>query len=179
MVVAPFVFAIENELPTVLDPEEAVEAVWVATARWRTPEKHRLRNVPGMPANWLFPAHDLNGVPVWGFTYRLVMDWLGLNPNHAAGQSVGLSAANGVLKFLISEGLIVRDDWKMADAELPTTEIQPRATAAVSGGIPVEQTIEHFSKPGSSFPSVSAIEVQRNHVRVVGLEFEEYLITAI
>jgi len=177
MVVAPFVFSIENELPTVLDPEEAVEAVWVSTAHWRIPEKHTLRNVPGMPVSWLFPALDLNGVPVWGFTYRLAMDWLGLVPNHGSGASAGLSAAHGALDFLVSQGLVVKHGWKMAEAELPTTEIQPRATATLSGVIPVEQTIAHFSRSGSSFPSVSAIEVQRNHVRVVGLEFEEYLIT--
>jgi 8-oxo-dGTP diphosphatase len=178
MVVAPFVFAIENQLPTVLDPEEAVEAVWVPTADWRTPEKHKLTNVPGMPASWLFPALELNGVPVWGFTYRLAMDWLGLVSNDGGLASAGLSAATAVLDLFVSKGLVVKDGLKIADAELPTTEIQPRATATVSGVIPVEQTIEHLSRPGSSFPSVSAIEVQRNHVRVVGLEFEEYLITA-
>lgn len=178
MVVAPFVFAIENELPTVLDPEEAVEAVWVRTADWRMPGKHKLTNVPGMPASWLFPAVDLNGVPVWGFTYRLAMDWLGLVPNGHAGQYAGLSAANAALEFLVSMGLVVKDRLNLADSELPTTEIQPRATANVSGLIPVEQTIAHFSRAGSSFPNVSAVEVQRNHVRVVGLEFEEYLITA-
>jgi 8-oxo-dGTP diphosphatase len=178
MVVAPFVFAIENELPTVLDPEEAVEAVWVPTEYWRTPEKHTLRNVPGMPASWLFPALGLNGVPVWGFTYRLVMDWLGLIPKNGINPSAGLHAADRVLEFLISEGLVVNASWTMGDAELPTSEIQPRATATVSGVIPVEKTIEQFSIPGDSFPSVSAMEVQPNHVRVVGLEFEEYLITA-
>jgi hypothetical protein len=40
--------------------------------------RHRLRNVPGLPANTYFPAIDLDGAPLWGFTYRLLADWLGL-----------------------------------------------------------------------------------------------------
>jgi 8-oxo-dGTP pyrophosphatase MutT (NUDIX family) len=71
VLVAPFVFEVEVELPTVLDPREAVEAVWVPLDVWRDPTRHSLRAVPGLPGDWLFPSIDLNGMPLWGFTYRL------------------------------------------------------------------------------------------------------------
>jgi hypothetical protein len=29
-----------------------------------------------MPADHQFPAMDLKGVPLWGFTYRLLREWL-------------------------------------------------------------------------------------------------------
>ena len=80
VLVAPFVFGVDGELPTVLDPREAVEAAWVPLDVWRDSTQHTLRAVPGLPSDWLFPAIDLNGVPVWGFTYRLGTDWLALLP---------------------------------------------------------------------------------------------------
>jgi 8-oxo-dGTP pyrophosphatase MutT (NUDIX family) len=61
VLVAPFVFEVEGELPTVVDHREAVEAVWVPLDHWRDPSRHSLRAVPGLPGNWLFPAIDLNG----------------------------------------------------------------------------------------------------------------------
>jgi len=42
--------------------------------------------------------------------------------------------------------------------------------------IPVELVITHFSAPGTLFPSVNLLEIGRDRIRVVGLEFEEYLI---
>jgi len=176
MLVAPFVFAIENELPTVLDPEEAVESVWVTLNRWCTPEQHSLRPVPGMPERWLFPGIDLNGVPVWGFTYRLIMDWLGLLPN-SEPHSAGLHAAERTLKFLVAHGLSVTDGWKSSNASASDPRFKPRATAKVSGVIPVEETLAYFSEASASYPTLSAVEIQANYVRVVGLDFEEYLVT--
>jgi ADP-ribose pyrophosphatase YjhB (NUDIX family) len=65
-----------HELPLTLDPQEAVEAVWVPLSVLRDPARHALRPVPGLPPEVRFPAIDLNGVPLWGFTYRLITDWL-------------------------------------------------------------------------------------------------------
>lgn len=78
MLVAPFVFSVDYELPTVADPEEAVEAVWVPVSVLRDPARHAVQSVPGMPPDRQFPGIDLNGVPLWGFTYKLVTDWLGM-----------------------------------------------------------------------------------------------------
>jgi len=80
LLVAPFVFAVDDELPATLAPEEAVEALWVPLAVLRDSARHALRPVPGMPPEMRFPSIDLNGVPLWGFTYRLIADWLYLDP---------------------------------------------------------------------------------------------------
>jgi hypothetical protein len=45
----------------------------------RDPTRHAVQSVPGMPPDRQFPGIDLNGVPLWGFTYKLVTDWLGVN----------------------------------------------------------------------------------------------------
>jgi 8-oxo-dGTP diphosphatase len=76
--VAPFVFRIETELATILDPMEAAHAEWVPLEWLRDLNRHRLREVPGIPKDTYFPAVDLDCAPLWGFTYRLLCDWLGL-----------------------------------------------------------------------------------------------------
>jgi 8-oxo-dGTP pyrophosphatase MutT (NUDIX family) len=78
MVVAPFVFSVERELPTVACPREAAEAVWVPVSVLRDPARRAVQSVPGMPLDQQFPGIELNGVPLWGFTYKLVTDWLGV-----------------------------------------------------------------------------------------------------
>jgi 8-oxo-dGTP pyrophosphatase MutT (NUDIX family) len=80
LLVAPFVFRVESELATILDPLEAAHAEWVPLSRLRDLGRHRLRPVPGIPPDTLFPAVDLDCAPLWGFTYRLLSDWLGLSP---------------------------------------------------------------------------------------------------
>jgi 8-oxo-dGTP pyrophosphatase MutT (NUDIX family) len=79
VLVAPFLFGVEAALPTVLDPREAVEALWTPLSVLRDPLRHALRSVPGQPGDMQFPAIELNGVPLWGFTYRVITDWLGLH----------------------------------------------------------------------------------------------------
>jgi hypothetical protein len=44
------------------------------------PARHSLMPVPGQPIETRFPAVELKGVPLWGFTYRLLAEWLGLGP---------------------------------------------------------------------------------------------------
>ena len=78
VLVAPFLFRVPGELPVVLDPREAVEAVWTPLSILRDPARHAVQRVPGQPKEMQFPAVELNGVPLWGFTYRLLADWLGL-----------------------------------------------------------------------------------------------------
>ena len=78
MLVAPFVFSVDHELPTVADPEEAAEAVWIPVSVLRDPARRAVQSVPGMPPDRQFPGIALNGVPLWGFTYKLVTDWLGV-----------------------------------------------------------------------------------------------------
>jgi 8-oxo-dGTP pyrophosphatase MutT (NUDIX family) len=78
LTVAPFVFRVSEPLPTVLDPREAVEALWLPVSKLRDPARHSLQSIPGMPAAPQFPAMELSGMPLWGFTYRLLAEWLGV-----------------------------------------------------------------------------------------------------
>jgi 8-oxo-dGTP pyrophosphatase MutT (NUDIX family) len=78
VLVAPFLFQVHGELPVVLHPPEAVEALWTPLKVLRDPARHAVQCVPGVPKDMQFPAIELNGVPLWGFTYRLIADWLGL-----------------------------------------------------------------------------------------------------
>jgi len=47
-------------------------------SRMLDPSQHAMRPVPGRPADVLYPYIELNGTPLWGFTYRLIREWLGL-----------------------------------------------------------------------------------------------------
>jgi 8-oxo-dGTP pyrophosphatase MutT (NUDIX family) len=178
VLVAPFVFEVDGELPTVVDREEAVDAVWIPQSVWCDPAKHSLRAVPGLPGNWLFPAVDLNGVPVWGFTYRLATDWLGLLPEQGPTGEAGFETACRVLDFLLSQGLTLTSGWEDQPAQLDTAERQGARVATVEGAISVEQVVARFSTPGKLFPGVNLLEIRPDGIRVVGLAFEEYLISA-
>jgi len=78
VLVAPFLFRVPGKLPVFLHPPEAVEAQWTPLEILRDPARHARQCVPGQPKEMQFPAIELNGVPLWGFTYRLIVDWLGL-----------------------------------------------------------------------------------------------------
>lgn len=78
VIVAPYVFRVDAQLPVVPEPCEAVEALWTPLEVLRDPARHSLRPVPGQPEDREFPAIELHGVPLWGFTYRLIADWLRL-----------------------------------------------------------------------------------------------------
>jgi len=155
LLVAPFVFVVDGPRPTVLDPREAVDAVWVPLAELRDPARHRLGPVAGVPREMLFPAVEVDGWPLWGFTYRLISDWLELAPEQTA-----LEAAQTIVDFLLSRGLRLKSDWADGIAE-------------VEGVIPVAEVVAEVSKPGRGFPAVSMIEVRPDLVRVLGLAFEE------
>jgi 8-oxo-dGTP diphosphatase len=79
VLVTPFVFRVERPLATVLDEGEAAEAMWVPLRILRDPARHAMQSVPGRPAEMKYPGVALNGTPLWGFTYRLLLDWLGLD----------------------------------------------------------------------------------------------------
>ena len=176
VLVAPFVFEVEGELPTVLDPREAVEAVWVPLDVWRDPNRHYLRAVPGLPGDWLFPAIDLNELPLWGFTYRLGTDWLGLLPGQSPIEEAGYRVACRLLDFLLCHGLKLRSGWEDRIEQPAIGEPQIAKVAMVEGAIPAALVVAHFAMPGELFPRINLLEVRPDHIRVVGLEFEEYLI---
>lgn len=78
--VAPFVFEIAAPLPTTLDPREAVQALWTPLDLLRDTARHSRQPVPGRPPSEHWPGIELSGVPLWGFTYRLICQWLRIEP---------------------------------------------------------------------------------------------------
>jgi 8-oxo-dGTP pyrophosphatase MutT (NUDIX family) len=164
LLVAPFVFRVEGPLPAVLDEREAVEERWIPLRVLTDPSHHGLRAAPGMPADMLFPSIDLNGVPLWGFTYRLLTDWLGLLPDDGSLEPTGFGAARDILDFLLSRGLALEHPW-----------VARRAT--VRGRIPVSEVVNHLSAPRAHIPRVNYVEVRPDRIRVGGLAFEEYTIS--
>ena len=140
LLVAPFVFRVDTELATILDPLEAAHAAWVPLSYLRDVDRHRLRSVPGVPPEILFPAVEMDGAPLWGFTYRLLSDWLGLEANGRP--------ADDVLQFLLERGLTLVRDWNGRVAE-------------VRGTIPVDDVLARFCGPGPQALSINRLEARR------------------
>ena len=115
----------------------------------------------------LFPAIELEGHPLWGFTYRLITDWLQLGPPPPVEQA-GFQASDLVLEFLLENGLTLRQAWRDG--------LEIANVAEVCGAIPVSAAIQHFSVPGCDYPAVNCLDVRRESVRIIGPAFEEYLI---
>ena len=178
VLVAPFVFGVDSELPAVVEPREAVEAVWVSRTLLCDPARHYLRSVPSRPGEMLFPAIDLKGTPLWGFTYRVITDWLGLVPKQLPSESAGFEAARRVLDFLLSQGLILKHGWEDRSPEQGTVAQPPVKVAQVEGIIPVAQVLTRFSVPAGHIPRINLLEVRSDQIRVAGLAFEEYWIAA-
>ncbi|MDR3763097.1 MAG: NUDIX domain-containing protein [Acidobacteriota bacterium] len=178
LVVAPFLLHVENELPTVVDPEEAVEASWMPLREWRDPLRHQLRTVPNMPRNCLFPAIDWHAHPVWGFTYRLTTDWLGLMAAHHPREAPGKAAAERALEFLLAHGLRLKSDWQASTVPALDPMLRTAQVALVEGEIPSEAVLARCAEAAPEFPAINMIEVQPDLVRIIGLGFEEYVIRA-
>jgi 8-oxo-dGTP pyrophosphatase MutT (NUDIX family) len=172
LLVAPFVFRVDDEPPAKLDPREAVEALWAPLAELRDPARHALRPVSGVPPETRFPAISLNGLPLWGFTYRLIADWLELNPQDHLG-ALGLQVAQTLLAEVLAKGCALDHGF---------VEREGVSVAAVRGTIPVESVWEQAAEwalgPAPHIPMVHMLEVKPEIVRMVGLAFEEYVIRA-
>jgi 8-oxo-dGTP pyrophosphatase MutT (NUDIX family) len=156
--VAPFVFRVESEFATILDPLEAAHGEWLPLSILRDLSRHRLRNVPGHPPETLFPAIDLAGAPLWGFTYRLLCDWLGL--------TVAQDAAGALLSFLLDRGLSLERDWQSGIAE-------------VRGAIPVGEVKAHFCTPGPHALAFNRLELHGDRIRLRGATYEERVIRRV
>ena len=78
VMVATFVFKIMEQAATKLDEREAAEAVWMPMSTLLDLSRHQVREIPGVPAERKFPAFELLGTPVWGFTYRVLCQWAGV-----------------------------------------------------------------------------------------------------
>ena len=167
LLVAPFVFTVDEEQPLSLDPREAVDARWVPLSTLRDPARHALLPVPGVPPEVRFPAIGLPVVPLWGFTYRLITDWLNLIPHQRPIEEAGFEAARELLDALIAHGCALGHGWINRDG---------LRVAAIREPIPVEWVLALVSAPAACIPRVNRLEVTRRCIRVVGLAFEEYVI---
>jgi len=167
LLVAPFLFNVADEQPTTLDPQEAVEAVWVPLSVLRDPARHALRRVPGLPPSVRFPAIDLNGVPLWGFTYRLIADWLGLNPQERPIEEAGFRTACALLDVLIAHGCVLDHGWVDRDGV---------KVAAVRDRIPVDLVLSQLPGRATNIPWINMLEARPDAIRLVGMGFEEYII---
>jgi 8-oxo-dGTP pyrophosphatase MutT (NUDIX family) len=162
--VAPFVFGVDDRPTVRVDEKEAMEARWIPLGVLEDPGRHLLRAVPGMPPEMLFPAIDLDPdhVPLWGFTYRLTTEWLGLLPPREEMQAF----AEELLEFLVANGLRLESAW---------TE----RSAAVRGVIPAPLVVARLGGLHQRIPPVNLVEVRPDLIRMMGLAFEEYQIRAI
>lgn len=162
LLVAPFVFRVEDQLAAVPDPREAADAAWVPLSLLRDPARHCLRPVPGVPANVLFPSIDLNEAPLWGFTYRLVTDWLDLA---VEDPGAGLAAARRIFDFLAERGLSAEHDWS-------------EGRIRIRGSIPQSDVLAYFSRPEQFMPAVNRLTVTTDRIVIAGPAFEDYVIEA-
>ncbi len=83
LLVAPFIFRVDRELAVIPDGKEAAAVMWVPLSLLRNPGNHHLLPIPGAPEA-RYPSIELPRAPLWGFTYRLICDWLGMNPDTTA-----------------------------------------------------------------------------------------------
>jgi 8-oxo-dGTP pyrophosphatase MutT (NUDIX family) len=161
--VAPFVLRVDRRMETVLDPAEAAGSAWVPLDALLDPAAHKLRPVPARPPEVLFPAVDVDGWPLWGFTYRLITGWLQLEPSCRPVERAGALAAETVLRFVLGHGCVLERGWT-------------DGAATVRGEIPVLAVLEHFSAPSNFLAAVNCLEVRPGAVRIAGLAWEEYWI---
>jgi 8-oxo-dGTP diphosphatase len=165
LTVAPFVFQVPRQMATVLDPVEAAGSRWLPIRDILDFGQHCLRPVPGLPNEMRYPSIDLDGLPLWGFTYRLITHWLGLDtPPHS-----GMDSAASVLEFLVSRGARLQSGW---------VESEGRQVASVRGGIPVAEVLSHFSMPGQHALSINRLHVREDAILIAGPQLEEYVIFA-
>jgi hypothetical protein len=135
--------------------------------------RHRLRPIPGLPSDMRYPAIELNIAPLWGFTYRLVSEWLELGPKHNPIEQAGFEIAELLLEFLLAAGLKLKSGWQDRTAE---GRSRPVKAAEVTGSIPVEAVLDRFTSPGCYFAAVNCLEVRPGSIRLAGPAFEEYVI---
>lgn len=176
LLVAPFVFDIDTEMPTEVDMREAVGTLWIPERTLLDPSQHSLQRVPGFPPEMWFPAISLPGAPLWGFTYRLLVDWLKVAPQERA--SAGFDVARRVLDFLLSRGLTLRRAWHLR-AGSSGDDPGPVHVAQISGALPSDAVMDHIrALSGSYATALNGLEVRPEYIRIYGLAFEQYLIEA-
>ncbi len=155
VLVAPFLFRVPGELATILAPLEAAHADWVPLSFLRDLSRHRLRNVPGAPPDLFFPAVDLDAAPLWGFTWRVLVEWLNLGPRCDLPE-LARSILDSLALPYVSNG----------------------RAAEVRDPIPVEEVRRLLCRPGPHVFALQRAEIHPTLIRLLGPDLEEYLIRA-
>ena len=171
--VAPFRFEIEDALPTVLDPREAAGSLWLPRQRLLDPARHRLVRPPRVPEARRFPAIEIDGPPLWGFTYRVLLEcWLG---SDFVCERTASEVASEVLDYLTARGM-PSAGWRAPSAEELAENPALAQCATVEGEIPAAEVLRHFSESGSHVQAISTFEACAEFVQITGLGFEDYWI---
>jgi 8-oxo-dGTP pyrophosphatase MutT (NUDIX family) len=180
LLVAPFVLRTDCQCTTVLDRAEAVEAAWVSLAVLRDPMRHRLQPVPGCPPERLYPAVAFSTTPsptpLWGFTYRLLTEWLGMQAAELPLERAGRRVANSILEFLQSHGVTLLRDWCERTVSQPAGATRTVQEARLAGTFPAAAVLDQFCRPAMNVDAVNLLEVRPDRIRVVGAAFEEYIL---
>lgn len=79
--VAPYLFELPDFPAVTLDPVECAGYYWVPESRLRHPDAREF--ITPLPDARRFPAIRLDGGHVWGFTYKVLADLLGLDSPRA------------------------------------------------------------------------------------------------
>jgi hypothetical protein len=167
--VAPFVFGVDREIDTQLDAREAAGCVWAPLSMLRDPASHRVGSVPRLPEQLLFPYIHMDGMPLWGFTYRLITNWLELTPSGVSSRGAAFHTACRILDVVLRCGAALKSDWQST----PNGR-----TATVAGAISTDEVASFVSGPKSGIPLVNSIEIGATRIQVLGLALETYVIVA-
>jgi 8-oxo-dGTP pyrophosphatase MutT (NUDIX family) len=173
VLVAPFLFSVAERLSTVPDPREVAGTRWVAKRVLCDPGQHALLPVPNQPDEWRFPGIALDEMPLWGFTYRLITNWLGLIPQPCPCEQAGFELAGRVLDFLIAHGQKLKQPWTKRRARADAAVVE----ALIDGPVPVDLVLDHFTSPEDRIPRANLLEVRPDFIRIAGLAYEEYVIS--
>jgi 8-oxo-dGTP pyrophosphatase MutT (NUDIX family) len=77
--VSPFVFAANENVAAVADPREVASIIWIPVTHLSDPASaaHHLHRLPDGGTHQ-FPALSYNGQIIWGLTYRVLTQFLGV-----------------------------------------------------------------------------------------------------
>ena len=75
--VQPFLFEIEQELTLTLDFDEIDQYHWLPCQELRDKSKVQHGKISSQHPHYSFPYYQLHDRPLWGFTYKVIMDYLG------------------------------------------------------------------------------------------------------
>ncbi len=80
LMVTPFVFGIADEAKAYVASPEVAEVFWIQVGELRSPDVHATVEIPLPGGPREFPCYCVAGEVVWGLTYRILDQFLEINP---------------------------------------------------------------------------------------------------